>query len=231
MFRILLIEDDAQLFNEIKVRLGQWSLEVHGIDDFSEVMQQFTSIQPDLVMIDIQLPQFDGFHWCRMIRSHSKVPIIFLSSRDHPTDMVMAMELGADDYVQKPFHFEVLIAKIQAILRRVYNYTSGEMDVATWNSSTVDYRRNTISTSDQTIELTKNEMYILRILLEEKGQIVSRSELIERLWDDERFVSDNTLTVNVNRLRKKLIPLQMDHFIETKVGQGYIAHERKHIHD
>ena len=231
MFRILLIEDDAQLFNEIKVRLGQWSLEVHGIDDFSEVMQPFTSIQPDLVVIDIQLPQFDGFHWCRMIRSHSKVPIIFLSSRDHPTDMVMAMELGADDYVQKPFHFEVLIAKIQAILRRVYNYTSGEMDVATWNSSTVDYRRNTISTSDQTIELTKNEMYILRILLEEKGQIVSRSELIERLWDDERFVSDNTLTVNVNRLRKKLIPLQMDHFIETKVGQGYIAHERKHIHD
>src|SRR5699024_10814152 len=231
MFRILLIEDDEQLFNEIRVRLAQWSLEVYGIDDFSQVMKQFTSIQPDLVVIDIQLPQFDGFHWCRMIRSHSKVPIIFLSSRDHPTDMVMAMELGADDYVQKPFHFEVLIAKIQAILRRVYNYTSGEMDVTTWNKSTVDYRKNNISTSDQTIELTKNEMYILRILLEDKGQIVSRTKLIERLWDDERFVSDNTLTVNVNRLRKKLIPLKMDHLIETKVGQGYIAHERKHIHD
>lgn len=231
MFRILLIEDDEQLFNEIQVRLAQWALEVHGIDDFSQVMQQFTSVQPDLVVIDIQLPQFDGFHWCRMIRSHSKVPIIFLSSRDHPTDMVMAMELGADDYVQKPFHFEVLIAKIQAILRRVYNYTTSEMDVTSWNESTVDYRKNTISTRDQTIRLTKNETYILRILLEDKGQIVSRTDLIEGLWDDERFVSDNTLTVNVNRLRKKLIPLHMDHLIETKVGQGYIAHEREHIHD
>ncbi len=113
LFKLLLIEDDATLFREIKDRLLQWSYTVYGINDFSTVMEEFTTVKPDLVIIDIQLPKFDGFHWCRMIRSHSKVPIIFLSSRDHPTDIVMSMQLGADDYIQKPFHFDVLIAKIQ----------------------------------------------------------------------------------------------------------------------
>src|SRR5699024_2396622 len=146
---------------------GQWSLEVHGIDDFSQVMESFTLVQPDLVIIDIQLPKFDGFHWCRSIRAHSNVPIIFLSSREHPTDMVMAMELGADDYVQKPFHFEVLIAKIQAVLRRVYNYNTEQISLQTWNGATVDYGKNTVTKNEETIELTKNEMYILRVLLEQ----------------------------------------------------------------
>ena len=124
LLKLLLIEDDASLFHEIRERLTQWSYEVHGVTDFGDVMGDFTRVKPDLVIIDIQLPRFDGFHWCRMIRSHSNVPIIFLSSRDHPTDMVMSMQLGADDFVQKPFHFEVLIAKIQAILRRAYNYNA-----------------------------------------------------------------------------------------------------------
>lgn len=231
MFRILLIEDDESLFNEIQERLGQWSLDVRGIDDFSQVMKQFTRVEPDLVIIDIQLPKFDGFHWCRLIRAHSNVPIIFLSSREHPTDMVMAMELGADDYVQKPFHFEVLIAKIQAVLRRVYNYNTEQVVLHTWNGATVDYGKNTVTKNEETIELTKNEMYILRVLLEQKQSIVARNELIERLWDDERFVSDNTLTVNVNRLRKKLADLHMGHLIETKVGQGYIAMEEAGTND
>src|SRR5690606_31956584 len=116
MFKILLIEDDANLFDEIRERLIQWEYEVFGIQDFGNVMQEYTVIQPDLVIIDIQLPRFDGFHWCRMIRTSSNIPIIFLSSRDHPSDMVMSMQLGADDYIQKPFHFDVLIAKIQAVL-------------------------------------------------------------------------------------------------------------------
>ncbi|GGF18356.1 sensory transduction protein BceR [Halobacillus andaensis] len=223
MFNILLIEDDTSLFTEIKERLSQWEYEVVGIDDFHKVMDTFTEAQPDLVIIDIQLPKFDGFHWCRMIRQHSNVPIIFLSSRDHPTDMVMSMNLGADDFIQKPFHFEVLIAKIQALLRRVYNYSAEAPELKTWLGATIDFERSRVTNDQGEIELTKNEMFILRLLIERKNQIVSREDLMNRLWDDHRFVSDNTLTVNVNRLRKKLAELTLGNAIETKVGQGYIA--------
>jgi OmpR family two-component system bacitracin resistance response regulator BceR len=225
VFKLLLIEDDATLFNEIRDRLAGWSYDVYGIDDFSNVIQEFTLLKPDLVIIDIQLPKFDGFHWCRMIRSISNVPILFLSSRDHPTDMVMSMQLGGDDFIQKPFHFDVLIAKIQAILRRVYNYNNEPISLKTWGGATVDYERNTVTNDAGTIELTKNEFFILKLLIEQKNRIVSRDELIKSLWDDERFISDNTLTVNVNRLRKKLEELGLDHLIETKVGQGYMAKE------
>ncbi|MEH7107901.1 response regulator transcription factor [Bacillus sp. JJ1764] len=229
MFKLLLIEDDATLFQEIKERLTGWSYDVYGILDFSQVMQEFSFIKPDLVIIDIQLPKFDGFHWCRMIRSHSNIPILFLSSRDHPTDMVMSMQLGADDFIQKPFHFDVLIAKIQAILRRVYNYNTEAIELKTWNGATIDYQKSTISNDLGSIELTKNELFILKLLIEKKNTIVSREELIKSLWDDERFVSDNTLTVNVNRLRKKLDELGLGHQIETKVGQGYIAVEEDYL--
>ncbi|MGR9048143.1 response regulator [Halobacillus faecis] len=225
MFKLLLIEDDRTLFQEMEERLSQWSYEVHGIDDFSRVMDVFTDVDPHLVIIDIQLPKFDGFHWCRMIREHSNVPIIFLSSRDHPTDMVMSMNLGADDFVQKPFHFDVLIAKIQAILRRVYNYNTEQNELKTWLGATIDYERNRVSNDDGTVDLTKNEMLILKQLIEKKSKIVSRDEIIHRLWEDERFVSDNTLTVNVNRLRKKLADLGLGGAIETKVGQGYVARD------
>ena len=225
MFKILLIEDDATLFTEMKDRLSQWSYQVHGIADFTKVMEEFTATMPHLVIIDIQLPKYDGFHWCRMIREHSNVPIIFLSSRDHPTDMVMSMNLGADDFVQKPFHFEVLIAKIQAVLRRVYNYNAEPPALKTWLGATIDYERNRVQYNAQTIELTKNEMFILKLLVERKNKIVSREDLITSLWEDERFVSDNTLTVNVNRLRKKLSDLGLGGSIQTKVGQGYTAVE------
>ncbi|MFH0070841.1 response regulator transcription factor [Peribacillus sp. NPDC056705] len=229
MFNIMLIEDDVTLFQEVKERLSQWSYTVHGVQDFSQVLQEFTALHPDLVIIDIQLPKFDGFHWCRMIRSHSNVPIIFLSSRDHPTDMVMSMQLGADDYIQKPFHFEVLVAKLQATLRRVYNYNAERTELRVWRGATVEYVKNTISTPDGAALLTKNEMLILKLLIERKNEIVSRDELIKNLWDNEHFVSDNTLTVNVNRLRKKLETIGLDPYIETKVGQGYMATEEVHI--
>ena len=229
MFKVLLVEDDATLFQEIKERLNGWSYDVYGIIDFSRVMQEFAEVKPDLVIIDIQLPKFDGFHWCRMIRSHSNVPILFLSSRDHPTDMVMSMQLGADDFIQKPFHFDVLIAKIQAILRRVYNYNTETITLKTWNGSTVDYQNNNVTTEAGSVELTKNEILILKVLIDQKNKIVSREHLIKSLWDDERFVSDNTLTVNVNRLRKKLDELSLGHYIETKVGQGYMAVEEVHL--
>jgi len=228
LFKIMLIEDDATLFHEVKERLTQWSYDVYGIHDFGSVLQEFTAVQPDLVIIDIQLPKYDGFHWCRMIRSHSNVPIIFLSSRDHPTDMVMSMQLGADDFIQKPFHFEVLIAKIQATLRRVYNYNTERTELRTWRGATVEYVKNMVTSASGSVELTKNEMFILKMLIERKNQIISREDLIKSLWDNEHFVSDNTLTVNVNRLRKKLEPLGLDTYIETKVGQGYMATEEVH---
>ncbi|MDN4604136.1 response regulator transcription factor [Paenibacillus sp. F6_3S_P_1C] len=225
MFKIMLIEDDESLFSEIKERLSQWSYDVYGVQDFGKVMQEYSVIQPQLVIIDIQLPQYDGFHWCRMIRAHSNVPIIFLSSRDHPTDMVMSMHLGADDFIQKPFHFDVLIAKIQATLRRVYNYNTERIELRTWRGATIEYVKNTLTHSNESVLLTKNEMFILKVLIEHKNQIVTREDLIRSLWDHEHFVSDNTLTVNVNRLRKKLEPLGLDGYIETKVGQGYMATE------
>jgi len=225
LFRLLLIEDDTTLFNEIKERLTQWSYDVFGIHDFNKVIQEFTECKPDLVIIDIQLPKFDGFHWCRMIRAHSNVPIIFLSSRDHPTDIVMSMQLGADDFIQKPFHFDVLIARIQAILRRVYNYNTDKIELKTWCGAAVDYESNLVTTDTTSIELTKNEMFILKKLIDQKNKIVSRDDLMNSLWDDKRFVSDNTLTVNVNRLRKKLDEINLGRFIETKVGQGYMAVE------
>lgn len=229
LFQIMLIEDDPSLFQEISERLQQWSYGVHGVRDFGNVLEKFTAVRPDLVIIDIQLPKFDGFHWCRQIRARSNVPIIFLSSRDHPTDMVMSMQLGADDFVQKPFHFEVLIAKIQATLRRVYNYNTERVELRTWRGATIEYGRNTVTAEQGTIELTKNEMLILKLLVEQKNRIVSREELIRSLWDNEHFVSDNTLTVNVNRLRKKLEDLGLDAYIETKVGQGYMATEEVHV--
>ncbi|GIO25426.1 response regulator transcription factor [Ornithinibacillus bavariensis] len=228
MFKIFLIEDDVTLFHEIKERLAQWSYEVYGVTDFSNVVKEFSERRPDLVIIDIQLPKFDGFHWCRMIRTHSTVPIIFLSSRDHPTDMVMSMQLGADDFIQKPFHFDVLIAKIQAVLRRVYNYSVEQpLQLRVWNGATVDFLKSTVQNETGIIELSKNEIYILKILLENSNQIVSREELMKELWSDDRFISDNTLTVNVNRLRKRLEEIDLGQFIETKVGLGYMAKEQE----
>ncbi|MED4280536.1 response regulator transcription factor [Priestia megaterium] len=227
MFKLFLIEDDVTLFNELKERLEQWSYDVYGIRDFSNVMQEFSEVKPDLVIMDIQLPKYDGFHWCRMIRSHSKIPIIFLSSRDHPSDMVMSMQFGADDFVQKPFHFDVLVAKIQALLRRVYNYSVEQVNLLSWQGATIDYEKNKISAGSTAIDLTKNETFILKCLIHKKNTIVSRDELINSLWEDKRFISDNTLTVNVNRLRKKLDEIGLGTFIETKVGQGYVAIEEE----
>ncbi|RHW40321.1 DNA-binding response regulator [Neobacillus notoginsengisoli] len=226
MFSLLLVEDDETLFSEIKDRLTQWSYDVYGIQDFGNVLHEFMEVNPDLVIIDIQLPKFDGFHWCRLIRSHSNVPILFLSSRDHPADIVMSMQLGADDYIQKPFHFDVLIAKIQAILRRIHNYTGDQPPALKgWRGSIVNIEKGTVSNESGSVELTRNEIFILKLLIEQKNKIVSREELIKSLWDDERFVSDNTLTVNINRLRKKLDEIGLGQYIETKIGQGYIALE------
>ena len=221
--KVYLIEDDLSIFNLIKERFAQWTIEVLGPTDFQHIMDDFLAEQPQLVIIDIQLPVFDGFHWCREIRAISKVPILFLSSRDHPMDMVMAMQMGADDFVQKPFHMEVLLAKVQALFRRTYDYKEQPTEILRWNGAMIDYDRATVEYNSKQIELTKNELFILKVLLKSSGQIVSRDELMRKLWDDERFVNDNTLTVNVNRLRQRLDEIGLKDVIVTKKGLGYMA--------
>lgn len=221
--KVMLIEDDQSIFKLIKERFGQWMIEVIGPSDFYKVMETYTEEQPQLVLIDIQLPVYDGFHWCREIRMVSNVPILFLSSRDHPMDMVMAMQMGADDFVQKPFHMEVLVAKVQALLRRVYDYKESEVNLEVWSGAQIHYDRAVVNYKGNQIELTKNELFILKVLVTSKGQIVSRDELMRKLWDDERFVNDNTLTVNVNRLRQRLEEIGLENVIITKKGLGYMA--------
>lgn len=221
--KILVIEDDVAIFEQLQERLKQWSFEVVGVVDFKQVMMAFESEQPQLVMIDIQLPAFDGFHWCREIRAVTNVPILFLSSRDHPMDMVMAMQMGADDFVQKPFHMEVLVAKVQALLRRTYDYQESASEETKWLGAVIDYDRALVQFDGAQVELTKNELYILKVLVKAKGAIVSRDELMRKLWDDERFVNDNTLTVNVNRLRQRLEEIGLVDVIVTKKGLGYMA--------
>lgn len=221
--KIFAVEDDQAIFGSLKEGLEKWGLKVVGPSNFQDVVTDFIEEKPHLVIMDIQLPVYDGFHWCREIRAHSKVPIIFLSSRDHPMDMVMAMQMGADDYVQKPFHADVLLAKIQATLRRVYSYGEEISDVMEWNGAVIDLKRGLIRRDDKEVELTKNEFFILSVLVEARDEIVSRDELIRKLWDDERFVNDNTLTVNVTRLRQKLAEIGLGDAILTKKGLGYVA--------
>lgn len=223
--QILLVEDDNTLFQELKKELEQWDFNVVGVEDFSHVMETFETFNPEIVILDVQLPKYDGFYWCRKMRQQSNVPILFLSSRDNPMDQVMSMELGADDYMQKPFYTNVLIAKLQAIYRRVYEFGVEEKRTLSWQDATVDLSKDSIQKDDKTIFLSKTEMIILEMLINKHNQIVTRDTLITALWDDEAFVSDNTLTVNVNRLRKKLSEIDMDSAIETKVGKGYLAHE------
>ncbi|MCT6924335.1 response regulator transcription factor [Metasolibacillus sp.] len=221
--KIFLIEDDMSIFRLIEEQLQKWSLQIMGLKDFQTVMNDFTKETPQLVIIDIQLPAYDGFHWCREIRAISNVPILFLSSRDHPMDMVMAMQLGADDFVQKPFHMEVLVAKIQALLRRTYDYQQQAQSVISWQDAIIDYERGILTYNNQQIDFTKNELFILKLLVERVDKIVSRDELMRKLWDDERFVNDNTLTVNINRLRQKLEEVGLIDVIVTKKGLGYMA--------
>ena len=221
--KILLIEDDQSIFEIVQQRLQQWGFTVKGVKDFQAVMDDYRTFAPNLVMIDIQLPAYDGFHWCREIRAESNVPILFLSSRDHPMDMVMAMQMGADDFVQKPFHMDVLIAKIQAILRRTYDYKEQVNATIEWQGAIIDYDRALVSYKGMQVELTKNELFILKALLTSAGQIVSRDEMMRKLWDDDRFVNDNTLTVNVNRLRQRLEDIGLVGVIVTKKGLGYMA--------
>ncbi|HBF4080768.1 response regulator transcription factor [Clostridioides difficile] len=222
MFKIMVVEDDVSLKNIIAKCLTKWGHDVHQIENLENIIEEFKNYNPELVLLDINLPFYDGFHWCNEIRKISKVPIIFISSRNSNMDVIMGVNLGADDYIQKPFSVDVLVAKVNALLRRTYNFVDNNSNQIIYNGVTLDLSTATINYEDNTIELTKNEIKILHELMKYKGQIVSRNKLMKKLWDNDWFVDDNTLTVNVNRIRSKLNEIGLEDFIETKRGLGYI---------
>ncbi|MBB6734360.1 response regulator transcription factor [Cohnella zeiphila] len=223
--RIMIVEDDRTIRELIAESLGKWGFETVLPDDFDRIVPVFLSSEPHLVLMDINLPSFDGFYWCRQIREVSEVPILFLSSRTTPMDMVMSMNMGGDDFIQKPFHMDVLVAKIQALLRRTYSYlgAQAQADAIEHDGVLLDLKDGDIVCGDRKAELTKTEFVILNLLLRNKGTIVTRQKLMRSLWEDESFVDENTLTVNIGRLRKKLAELGKESFIVTRKGQGYLV--------
>ncbi len=221
MYRLLIIEDDRGIAEALAEQAGKWGLEVRCVEDFRGVMEEFTAYQPHLILLDISLPFFNGYYWCSEIRKISKVPIIFISSASDNMNIVMAMNMGGDDFIPKPFDQSVLMAKVQAMLRRTYDFAP-DMPILTHRGAFLDTGKNALTYQNQTIDLTKNEYRILLSLLENKGQVVSREKLMERLWETDSFVDENTLTVNINRLRKKLDIVGLNGFITTKFGVGYL---------
>lgn len=224
MYRVYMIEDDQGILEAVKNKGERWELSILGVKNFRNILQEFSKIQPHLVIMDIGLPAFDGYHWCMEIRRVSKVPILFLSSASDNMNMVMAMNMGGDDFVAKPFDVDVLIAKIQALLRRTYDF-AGNMPLLEHGGAFLNMESGMLTFGDASIDLTKNEHRILLLLMENKGRIVSRERLMDALWESDCYVDDNTLTVNVNRLRKKLEANGLKDFIQTKFGVGYYIGE------
>ena len=218
----MIVEDDETVRELISDALKKWGFDTVEVSDFKNVLTLFQKEEPHLVLLDITLPVFDGYYWCQKIREESKTPIIFISSRDTNADSIMSMNLGGDDYVNKPFSMDILIAKVNALLRRTYDYSKAESATIEHKGLQLNMENSTITINETTIELSKNEFQLLLILMKQHGKIISREKLLRALWDDERFVDDNTLTVNINRLRKKIEGAGVSNYIETKVGQGYI---------
>ena len=222
MYKLFIVEDDTGIASGIRTLTESWGFDVHICEDFRRVTEEFAAYEPHIVLLDIMLPFANGFHWCAEIRKTSRVPIIFISSAADNMNIVMAMNIGADDFIVKPFDGNVLVAKLQAMLRRSYDYTV-PTHVLSHRGAFLNTDDNTLTVNEQRIELSKNEHRILLCLMESKGKVVSRETLMERLWETDSFVDENTLTVNVNRLRKKLDAAGLAGFITTKFGVGYLV--------
>lgn len=218
----MIVEDEVTIRDLLGKSLLKWGFEIEKVEEFNQVIQTFVEVNPHLILLDINLPSFDGFYWCNKIRDISNVPIIFISSRDTPMDMIMAMNMGGDDFIQKPFDMNVLMAKINALLRRSYSYLDNEQDVLEHRGVVLNLKDWDLSYEEKNIELTKTEFTIFKLLMQNKETVVSRTKIMRSLWKDESFVDNNTLTVNITRLRKKLAELGKDNFITTKKGEGYI---------
>lgn len=221
MFRIMIVEDDEKIRRIVADTLRKWQYEVIEAVSFERILDDFQAGQPHLVLLDVNLPMYDGFYWCQQIRAVSKVPIIFLSSRNQNMDVIMAINMGADDYVQKPFDLDVLVAKVSALLRRNYTYQDESLQIS-HRQLVFHLSSSSIQYGEQTAELSRNEFIILQTMMRNIGKIVSRDELMQVLWNDEQFMDDNTLTVNVNRLRRRIALLGLEDFIVTRKGMGYI---------
>ena len=222
MYRILIIEDDDTIAKNIAAHFNRWNYETKQIADFKNIMEEFLKFAPQLVLLDIGLPFYNGFYWCQEIRKISKVPILFLSSMNDNMNIVMAMNMGGDDFIAKPFDLQVLTAKLQAVLRRSYGskLTSHSIECG---EVVLNLNDTSVAVCGEKIDLTKNEFLILKTLMEKQGKVVSREEIMERLWGNDEFVDDNTLTVNITRIRKKLEAAGVDDFITTKRGLGYLV--------
>lgn len=220
MYRIFLVEDDETIARLIRKHLEKWEYEVSTVQDFGNVLGEFAACDPQLVLLDIRLPFYNGYHWCTQIRQVSKVPIIFLSSVSDNMNIVMAMNMGADDFIPKPFDLEVVTAKVQALLRRSYDF-AGSSSMLEHKGMLLNLSDATLLYQEQKVELTKNELKILQTLIENKTQVVTRETLMTRLWESDMYVDENTLSVNVNRLRKKLTSIGIADSILTKKGIGY----------
>lgn len=222
MHKILIIEDDEIIAKSIEKELSNWGFISKRITDFQNIIPQFVEFDPQLILLDITLPFFNGYHWCSEIRKLSKVPIVFISSASDNMNIVMAMNMGGDDFISKPFDLHVLIAKIQAILRRTYDFSTSS-NLLEHRGAILNINDNSISYNGDKVELTKNEYKILQTLLENKNKTVSRDNLMIKLWETDNYVEENTLNVNVTRLRKKLESIGLNNFIKTKKGLGYIV--------
>lgn len=220
MYRIMIIEDDVTISKEVSGHLEKWGYEVHAVSDFEHVTEEFAAVKPQLVLMDILLPFYNGYYWCSQIRRISNVPIVFLSSASDNMNIVMAMNMGGDDFVTKPFSLDVLSAKVQAVLRRSYE-SRQELPILEYQGVILNLSDASMLCNGTQIELTKNEFRIMELLFERAGRMVSRDELMRKLWDNECFVDDNTLTVNMTRIRKKLEEAGLPDFIRTKKGLGY----------
>lgn len=222
MYRILLVEDDPGIAQAVCAHLRQWELDARCVQNFRAVMEEFTAFDPQLVLLDISLPFFNGYHWCTQIRAVSRVPVVFLSSASENMNIVMAMNMGADDFIAKPFDRNVLMAKVQALLRRTYDFAV-QPPVPVCRGARLRTDVQKLEYGGASVDLTKNEYRILLCLMERAGQVVSREKLMQTLWETDSFVDENTLTVNVNRLRRKLAASGLEDFITTRHGVGYLV--------
>ncbi len=222
MYRIFIIEDDPTLAQAMKKQIESWGHEVRCVSDFQNVIPAFAEYDPHMVLVDIMLPFFNGYHWCSEIRKISEVPVIFISSAADNMNIVVAMNMGGDDFIAKPIDLDVMMAKMQALLRRTYDMGS-RVPVLEHRGAVLNLNDASLLYEGQKIDLTKNEFRILQTLMEQRGKVVSRDTLMTKLWQMDAYVEENTLTVNVNRLRKKLESVGLHDFITTKVGSGYLV--------
>ncbi len=225
MYKIMIVEDDFTIAEIVKNHLSKWGFETMCVVNFDKVTEQFLSYDPQLILMDISLPYYSGYHWCSEIRKLSKVPIVFVSSAGDNMNIVMAINMGGDDFITKPFDLNVLLAKVQALLRRTYSFGQNQLNVLEHRGAILNLNDTSLNYQNQKIDLTKNDFKILQILLENKGKVVSRENIMQRLWESDSFIDDNTLTVNVTRLRKKLEEIGLSQWITTKKGIGYLIED------